>query len=169
MRIHPLIIAGIAVISSFAWMASARANSMSARDFVRNASIANEFSIESSKLALEKSQNKEIKNFAHHIIDNEEKAGDKLANILQHSNPQLQPAKELDDRHQKLIEQLQSASLDDFNRQYIKSQADVHKEETDFFKSYSRHGEDPVLKDFAEQMLPTLKDHLAQAQNLKLD
>ena len=53
--------------------ATAQASTISARDFVHKASIANQFEIESSQLALDKAQSSEVKSFAQRMVDDHTK------------------------------------------------------------------------------------------------
>jgi putative membrane protein len=146
--------------------ASAYAKGMSAQDFVRKASIANEFEIESSNLALEKSKNSKVKSFAQHMVDDHTQTGDKLKEALESSKSNAEPAESLDEKHQNLLNQLDGASGQDFDSQYISMQTKAHKEAVSLFSDYSKHGKDPALKDFAAETLPALKDHLKHVTKL---
>jgi putative membrane protein len=140
--------------------------SISSEDFVRKASIANEFEIESSKLALDRSQSKDIKLFARRVIDDHTKTGKDLKDVLRSSHAKMQAEEKLDDEHQKLLDKLEATSGDDFNSQYVSLQTDAHKKAIALFSDYSKHGEDAVLKEFATDTLPTLEDHLEHAEKL---
>jgi putative membrane protein len=146
---------------------NAYANTMSAQDFVTKASIANQFEIDSSKLALEKAQNSEVKSFAQRMVDDHTKTGDRMKEVLDSSDSNAKPADELDNKHQKLLDKLQDTSGNAFDRQYIAIQTDAHKEAVSLFADYSKNGKDKALKNFAGKTLPTLKDHLKHVQQLK--
>ena len=60
----------------------------------------------------------------------------------------------LDAKHQKLIDDLNSASAQDFDKTYAEQQVDAHKEAVDLFKKYASKGDDPDVKQFAEKTLP---------------
>ena len=156
-----LVIAGLAFLTSpLAFAAS------DAQDFAGKVAVANEFEIESSRLALEKSQNKDIQRFAQHVIDDHMQAGKEFHVALKTS--QVEPPKdELDAKHQELMTKLQGLSKDDFNNQYIAVQTDAHKEAVSLFSDYSKSGDDASLKDFASKTLPTLQDHLKMVKELK--
>src|SRR5690349_10548755 len=75
-------------------------HTQSVDDFVTKASVANEFEIESSKLALEKSQNKKVRDFAQHMIDDHSKAGEELKSTVSDASLDTATVKEtLDDKH----------------------------------------------------------------------
>jgi putative membrane protein len=159
---------GVAVIGALAAV-SVYANGLSAQDFVTKASIANQFEIDSSKLALDKAQNADVKSFAQTMVDDHTKTGEKLQKALESSNSNAKPAMALDDKHQKLLDKLQAKSGNDFDREYMSVQTDAHKEAVSLFTDYSKTGKDKPLKDFASQTLPTLKDHLTHVKDLKAE
>ena len=136
----------LALCTGLALQSNAKADAT--QDFITKATVAGEFEIESSKIALDKSQDKNIKRFAQQMIDDHTKASDALALTLQ--NQKMQPPKqELDSAHQQLIDKLQALSGDDFNHQYVAMQLDAHKQAVDLFTDYSRRGGNAGLKDFA--------------------
>lgn len=146
--------------------ASAYAYSISAENFVHKAAIANEFEIETSQIALNKSQNNDVKAFAQQMISDHTQAGEKFKEALASSHTQAQPPQGLDEKHQRIIDHLKSASGQDFDNQYIHAQRDAHKDAVSLFSKYSKHGQDPALKEFASDTLPTLREHLNHVKEL---
>lgn len=147
--------------------ASAYAQGLTSEDFVRKASVANKFEIETSQLALEKSQNEDIKSFAQTMVDDHGKTGSKLEETLKSSNTEAQVAEELDPAHQKLLTKLEKSSGANFDKQYIAVQTDAHKQAISLFTDYSKNGKDQALKQFASDTLPDLKEHLSEVKQLK--
>lgn len=140
----------------------------SAGEFVTKATISNQFEIESSRIALEKSQSAEVKDLARQMIDDHTKAGNELEAALPKSTVKPEQApKALDDKHRKIIDRLNAASGKDFDKEYLNAQHDAHKEAVSLFSAYARHGEDPVLKDFAAKTLPTLEKHKDHVEHVK--
>jgi predicted outer membrane protein len=69
-------------------------------------------------------------------------------------------------RHQKLINDLNSASAQDFDKTYAKQQVDAHQEAVNLFKKYASQGDDADVKQFAQKTLPTIEHHLEEAKKL---
>jgi putative membrane protein len=157
-------IIGASLAANFAF-----ADNLTRERFVTKASIANQFEIQSSRLALDKAQNQEVKSYAQQMVDDHTKTGEKLNEILSSSGAGLKPAEELDSKHQKLMDKLETASDKDFDREYIRIQTDAHKEAVNLFSTYSISGKDSVLKSFAANTLPTLEQHLERVQSLNVD
>lgn len=153
------------IIGAFA-ATTAYAKTMSAQDFVTKVSIANQFEIDSSKLALSKSNNDQVKAFAQQMVDDHNKAAEDLDNALDQSKSGATTADGLDAKHQKLMDKLDAAEGDSFDIQYVNIQTNAHKEAVNLFSSYSNSGKDKPLRNFATSTLPTLRMHLKHVRQL---
>jgi putative membrane protein len=165
----PVMIAlGLALLSMPSWAAdnaktegAATAAKMSANDFAEQASVAGMFEIESSKLALQKSKNQKVREFAQKMVTDHQKADTKLK--------QVHPkgiATGLDEEHSKTMDRLRAADADTFDKAYIAEQTTAHQQAVELFGGYAAGGDDPKLKAFAQETLPTLKQHLAHVKTL---
>lgn len=137
-------------------------------EFVQKAAVANQFEIETSKLALEKSQDADVKKFAQDMVDDHTKAGDAFKTAVTEGkiDAALVPAA-LDAKHQKELDKLSKADAKDFDKDYLKLQKDAHKDAVALFKSYSEKGDNASLKTFAANTLPTLEKHKTDLENMK--
>jgi len=133
--------------------------------FVQEAVVGNLFEVESSKLALERSQSGAIKTFARHMVDDHSAAGVKIADALNDAKVARPPLK-LDARRQSVMDALAPLKGPDFDKVYVDAQHKAHIEAVALFESYAATGEDPHLKAIAIQLLPTLKAHLAQVEKI---
>jgi putative membrane protein len=127
------------------------------QEFTTKGAAANDFEIQSSQLALTKSQNADIKAFAQMMIDDHTKAGEAMKTAAASQNTMLPTAQDADAASK--LTQLQGASGADFDKLYVKMQTDAHVQAVGLFSGYSQSGPDGQLKDFATQTLPTLKMH----------
>jgi len=141
-----------------------------AADFAQKATIGGEFEVKSSQLALNRSKNADVRTFAQQMVDDHSKAGDALKATLPQSTVAPSTIKEdtLDDKHQKMLDKLRNASDKEFDTDYVRAQRKAHDEAVGLFKDYAKAGDDPSLKAFAAQTLPTLQQHQKMVQNLKL-
>lgn len=136
-------------------------------NFVKNATVSGKFEIESSRVALEKSQNAEVKEFAQTMIDDHIRADQELKSTIPQSSASMVALPEgLDNKHQKMLDKLQNASANDFDDEYIKAQKAAHKEAVSLFSSYAKKGDDAALKDFAGKTLPVLEAHQEHVKHL---
>lgn len=135
------------------------------RQFVQKATIGDMYEIQSSRIVLDKLQNKEFQDFARRIVDDHTKSSNELKSIVQGMR-ELQLPMQLDDKHKRMVEQLQSATGTDVARQYKAHQTQAHQDAVKLYQDYARQGDNTRLKQFAESTLPKLQEHLRMAQDL---
>jgi putative membrane protein len=142
--------------------------SSATEDFVKNASIGNQFEIESSRVALEQARSDEVKRFAQRMVDDHGKAGAMLAEMAQKEGMAAPKVPELDSKHTQMLQKIRSAGEGaQFDRAYVDAQVAAHKEAVNLFRDYSQNGDNANLKNFAQTTLPTLEDHLRQIEDLQ--
>lgn len=127
------------------------------KEFVKKAASAGMYEVQSSQLALQKSNDDQVKSIAQHLIDDHTQANDKLKSLAQSDNITL-PTQMLPE-DQKNLDKLQSKSGKDFDKTFLSQQKEGHKQVMDLFQREAQNGQDPGLKSFAQQTLPTLKMH----------
>lgn len=131
-----------------------------AEEFVQKASMSNMFEIESSKIALQKATDPEVKAFAQQMLDDHTKAGTEMkAAVAEAQLPANLIATKLDDKHQGKIDALNEKKGDDFDQKFVEIQEDAHDDAVSLFEKYADKGESPPLKIFAAKTLPVLKQH----------
>ena len=129
------------------------------QDFANKAASANELEIESSKLALKTSKNKDILAFAKQMVADHTKAGTAFKAAVGKATGVTAPAPGLAPPDQAKLDDLKTKTGDDFDQAYVHLQKDAHKDAVNLFDSYAEHGGDAALKTFAADTLPTLKSH----------
>lgn len=129
---------------------------VSTEKFVKTAGIAGMFEIESSEIALTKTQSANIKAFAEKMIRDHTMAAAELSDI---AKGKYKMPKELDAKHQTLIKQLNESSEPDFDKLYAKMQTQAHQEAVGLFGDYASSGNEATIKQFAAKTLPILEEH----------
>ncbi len=133
--------------------------------FVRHAAWAGMGEIAMSKVAVERAESNDIKQFAQHMIDDHTKANDQLAQIAQSKG--LDVPKSLDPVDQAKLDMLQKVpSGREFDRAYIYGQVAMHIEVVLKFRDATQDLKDPQLRQFAVDTYPTLTMHLQEAEKL---
>lgn len=135
------------------------------RDFVSLAASSDTFEIETSRLALDKTQTAAVKAFAQHMIDDHTKINEQLRSIVRSAG--ITDMLSMNATHAADLERLRGLSGRDFDREYA-AQVGVaaHQEAVALFTQTSRAADDAQLRSYAEQTLPHLREHLQQAQTL---
>jgi len=131
------------------------------QDFTMKAASAGMFEVESSRLALERSKNDQVKKFAQHMIDDHSKANKELMGLAQMLK--LTPEQKMAAKHQKEMDKLKD-TRENFDQAYMQAQVKGHEEAVALFTGESRGGTNPMLKAWAAQTLPTLQMHLQMAR-----
>ena len=134
--------------------------------FLTNTAVANLFEIESSKAALAKTKNDKVKAFANLMVTDHTGAGTKFKQAVTDAKL-TPPAEKLDAKHQALLDDMKKKDGAAFDSAYVKAQHDGHVETVAMFEAYAKGGDNARMKQFASEMLPTLKAHLDQVSKLK--
>jgi putative membrane protein len=118
-----------------------------------------------SNMALQKSQNDQVKKIAQKLIDDHTKSSDALKQLASTKGMTL-PA-ETDAKHQALATKLQGESGDKFDKDYIAANSADHHKVVALFQKESSSGTDPDIKGFATQFLPAIQEHTQMIDQAK--
>jgi putative membrane protein len=134
--------------------------------FLAKAAQAGHAEVESSKLALAKAVNTQVKGFAQQMIDDHAKAGSELASLAASKGVKLPDAASLVQRTKiKLLAARDGAG---FDREYASAMGvKAHEETVKLFQKAAQAANDADVKAFAAKTLPTLQHHLEMARELK--
>lgn len=146
---------------------SAPSVTVSTKDFVTKAAVGSMYEIEAGKLASDRAQRAELKQFAQKIVKDHSAADKELKDALSKSKAGVQPPTALDSEARQKLEKLKSAQGASFDTLYIDMMKDDHEEDIELFQTYSKSGDDPALKAFAEKTLPVLRAHAAEVAKLE--
>jgi putative membrane protein len=151
-----------ALAAGSAWADLARSDS----SFLNNAAQGGLAEVESSKLALTKGVNTQIKGFAQQMVDDHEKAYKELQALAASKGVKLPDAPSVAQRAKiKLLSARDGAG---FDRQYASSMGvSAHEDTVKLFQKAARDAKDADVKAFAAKALPTLEHHLQMARELK--
>ncbi len=117
--------------------------------------------VELGRMAQEKAQSKEVKDFGAMMVADHAKANDELKALATLKNITL-PAT-LGEDMQKHVNDLTKLSGKEFDKKYVSMMVDDHKEDIELFKKTAGDEEtDAAVKAFAAKTLPTLQKHLDQ-------
>jgi putative membrane protein len=138
---------------------SAAAPAASTASFLNSVAAGNQFEIDSSKLALSRSKSDAVKRFAQRMVDDHTEAAGKFKIAVTEAKL-TPPSEKLDAKHQAVFDSLTAANDASFDKLYIDAQYKAHVETVDLFKAYAKGGDNARMKQFANELLPTLQAHL---------
>lgn len=145
--------------------------SQTGRSFVQHMMMGDKFEIAASQLALQKSRDPAIREFAQEMIASHRALGAdlKAASDSTLVGRTVTPPPAFDPRHRDMYNALQSSHGQAFDRLFIAEQFDAHHEALDFAEGYARHGRVWQLQDFARAAVPVIRDHLAMLHHIRGD
>jgi len=94
----------------------------SAPDFVQTAAMSDMYEIEAGKIANQKGQSPAVRGFGQMMVDAHSKTTQELTSIVKSQTIKVELPPKLDSKHQKLIDDLNSASNESFDSTYAKQQ-----------------------------------------------
>lgn len=134
------------------------------KDFMNKAAQSNMAEIQAAQMALQKTQNPQIKQFAQKMIDDHTKAGNELKDLAAKNNVTLPTDVNADQK--EMMNDLSKLSGKDFDSKYMDGQVDAHQKAVDLFQDEVDKGREADTKAFATKTLPTLKQHLEMAKSI---
>ena len=133
--------------------------------FMTMASMGGMAEIEMARLALQKSTNESVKQYAQKMIDDHTTAGEELNRIASMkgiSLPMQHSAKQM-----AMMTKMQKLSGAEFDMMYIKEAGvKAHQDMEKLFMKESMNGKDMDAKTFASNTLPTVRMHLQMARDM---
>ena len=133
--------------------------------FVKKAIRGNNGEIDAAKMALQKSQNQQVKDFAQKMVDDHTKMLDDLHTVAQNDNIKYEDRPS--PMAQKLHAKLEKLDGTAFDKAYVNGMVKDHKEDVREFSQEINHGKKQDVKDAATKSLPTIKEHLDIVQGLQ--
>lgn len=142
-----------------------------ARAFVANACMSDIYEIEAARIAVRRSRSEGVRAFAEKMIAHHTTAKHQMRSALRSHEvadefPDLEPTTELDKRRSSLLEHLQKAADDDFDKTYVDQQKLAHQEAVTLHKGYADRGPNPQLRSVAAGGLPMIQRHLTALERL---
>jgi len=159
-----LILSAIAAAFVLANPAAFAAVSKKDQKFFTEAAGGGMFEVEAGKLAQSKGQSDGVKSFGSMLEKDHGAANEELKALAAKKGatlPTAMPAK-----MQKTLDKLAKAK--DFDKEFVQ-EVGLHDHKTDIamFEKTSKSADDADVKAFATKALPTLKEHLKHAEDLK--
>lgn len=131
--------------------------------FVLNASAAGLLEVEAANLAIKKSKDKKVKDYAASLLKDYASTNEELNRIAAAKG--IQPAKSLSGNAEGDLKVLNTLANQEFDLQYVRMSMGNHQKMLQFFTDGSRLA-DPELKAFAVKALPLVEQHFKTSVGL---
>ena len=137
----------------------------SAMPYVMAAGMSDQFEIQSSQIALQKSPNAATRKYAQMLIRHHQKTTAATLKAARKAGMSPTPPA-LDPRAQPSIAELQNAAATDFDRVYFGQQVPAHQAALDLHQSYAQGGDQAPLRTTARTAVPIVRQHLRDAERM---
>ncbi len=135
------------------------------KKYVEEAAAADLFEVKASQLALQRSQDPAIRQFAQKMVSENTDAANKLKVELDKAKIGVSPPTALEPERQALLDKLMNVGMEDFNKLYMTMQVAGQQESVTLHTAFGNTGQDN-FRAYARAMITQAKDHLAQAQRI---
>ena len=132
--------------------------SSSDKDFLKDSAQGNVAEVELAKLALQKSSNADVKQFAHRMIKDHEMLQKKMKPFVQAAGVSAED--KLNSEHQEEYDKLKGLSGNDFNKEYVEYMDKDHHKDLQHFHDEISSTQNPKLKVAVEKGEAVIQEHV---------
>ncbi|MDP8915640.1 MAG: DUF4142 domain-containing protein [Pseudomonadota bacterium] len=133
---------------------------------VQRMAMSDMYEIEASRLALERAESAQVREFAQAMIDAHTRTTTEAKAAIQAQNLTVTLPTALDGEHQGMINDLRGASGEEFDQRYLDQQTHAHQEALDELEDHARDGANAAFKARAAKTATTVRQHLERARTL---
>lgn len=134
-------------------------------EFINDASAQGVAEIEASRLAHQKSESKEVKDYTIVVINDRTTANQHLAKIAKQLDLPVAPREVVEDKAKALMPEVMDGA--NFDEAYAASQVKTTQEAIEQLEQTAQTTDVPQIKAFVEETLPKLQNHLQMARALQ--
>lgn len=164
---HILMLVAFTTAALCLWLTSAPAVAQVKQsedgNFVREAAMIDTAEIKLGELAQDHGGSDAVRKFGARMVKDHTRSSQLLHEVAKKQGITL-PEKKLDAKHQQLFEQLSKLRGAEFDRMYTKDMVMGHQKALEKFETEAKSGQNPQIRTFAKEMLPTLQEHLQLAK-----
>ena len=154
-----------AILGFMAHPALAQAVPEQDQEFAQKAAEGGLIEVQLGELAQQQAKDEQVVQFGQRMVQDHGKANEKLMAIAEQKAIQL--PQELSGDAQQKYEEMQQLSDAEFDEAYMEDMVEDHEKDIELFEQQAQSGEDPDLRAFAEETLPTLREHLELAKQVQ--
>lgn len=166
-----VLVAALLCVTGSASMAQDTATSAqstaSAKEFVEKAGTSGLAEVEMGELGAQKATNGQVKAFAKRVVADHTKANQELVTVSKGKGVQVPSSRSA--MHKATVEKFQQQDAGkNFDRDYMEQMIEDHKADVELFETAADDAQlDLDLRSYAKRTLPTLREHLTQAQTIQ--
>jgi len=137
------------------------------RDFLNKAYRGGLLEVSAGKLAAQRALDPQVKAFGQKMVDDHSAANGLIKSLA--DSKQMPLADSVSPDEHVALGKLEGLNGTEFDKTYAKMMSKDHVTDISDFEKEAKKGQDADVKAFAEQTLPTLRNHLMLANRLSAD
>jgi len=135
------------------------------QDFMKKATEANLTEIDVARIALQKSDNIDVRDYATMIQSDHTSALEDLTDLMRDNA--VPESKTLAADTKKDMDRMNLLTGPEFDREFVNMMVADHQKALEMFRDQAANAQNPDVKKYAENLLPKLEMHLDKAQRLQ--
>lgn len=152
------------ILGAVSFAGQAGAADRATAQFMRQAALASRAEVELSRIAQQRGDERDVRQFAGRMVSDHSRAADELERLAEREGVRLPDR--LDGAHRAAFDRLRRLRGDTFDRAYMAQMTRDHDQAVSLFRSQARFGRDRDVREWAERTLPTLEHHRMMARDL---
>ena len=159
------VVTGLGAVCAFAVLGGAAAQDDAVSKFLEDAVRGNVAEIKMGELAQQRGQSEATRQFGEKLVEDHSEGAKDTAELAKELNviPPAMPSAEQTQKHDALA-RLSGA---EFDREFAAEMVKAHQETIAKYEAQAARSVEPKVAEYAEERLPTLREHLAMAQQLQ--
>ncbi len=159
-------VAGLFLTNSGALADDATNNvSKADQEFILAAAQGGMTEVKLGELAAQNASRQDLKDFGTMMVTDHTKINTDLKALATQKGVTVPDS--IDAKHQAMVDKLNSKSGEDFDKAYVAAMIKAHKHDLKAFQSESDSTQDPDVKTFVQNAIPTISAHVQHIQDLK--
>jgi putative membrane protein len=134
------------------------------RAFLKDALEGGMTEVQLAQVALQKTANSDVKQYAQRMVDDHTKMGDQLKPIAEQIGVKVPDG--LSKKDKAMVAKLQALNGDEFDKAYMKGMVKDHKADLNDFRIEADQGSNVAVKDAATQGVQVIQQHLQVAEQI---
>ena len=134
-------------------------------DFAKKAAVGGMAEVELGKVASEKASNPRVKEFGEKMVADHTKANAALKAAASKEGITLPTSIDAHEQHE--MNEIKNLSGADFDKKYMAEMVEDHKKDVREFEEAAKKDPNSEVGRFAQQTLPTLREHLQMAEDVE--
>ncbi len=126
--------------------------------FIKKAAHGGMMEVELGRIAAEKGQSQDVKDFGNRMVKDHSKANDQLKEVAGKMSAKM--PRKLNARHKGMVDQLSAMSGAEFDKAYVKAMIKDHEQDIAELEKADKEVKSADLKKFIEDTIPIMKEHL---------